>query len=122
MQKCIAVFFFLQTVLLTVPAALTHAQRTGELVAIDYPGHLEHGDPLAVIMTVENTGTGSWSNLCAFVGYRSSDKVDTPVTVDTCYALGDLDPGAVGTFTCSLEGGISGIVEKMWAGVGAPLG
>ena len=73
-------------------------------------------------MTVENTGTGTWSNLCAFVGYRSSDTVYIPVTVDTCYALGDLDPGEVGTFSCSLESGISGIVEKIWAGVGAPLG
>ena len=122
MHKCIAVFLLLQTALLTVPATLTHAQRDGALLAIDYPGHLEHGDPLEVIMTVENTGTVTWRNLCAFVGYRSSDNADTPVTLDICPMLGDLDPGAVGIFTCTLESGISGIVEKIWAGVGAPLG
>ena len=122
MKKSISLFLLLQPLLLTVPGALTHAQRAGELIAIDYPGHLEQGVPFEVIMTVENTGTGTWSNLCAFVGYRSSDIVDTPVTVDTCHALGDLDPGTVGTFSCSLEGGISGTAEKIWAGVGAPLG
>jgi len=118
MKQYIAVFLLLQT----VPATLTHAQRTGELIAIEYPTHLKHGEPLSVTVTVKNTGNGTWNNLCSFVGYRSYDGTNTAVTVDTCHALGDLDPGAVGSFTCALESGISGIVEKIWAGVGAPLG
>jgi hypothetical protein len=122
MKKDIPVVLLLQFVILTLPAHHSHAQWAGELITIEYPGHLEQGDPLTVTMTVENTGTGTWSNLCAFVGYRSSDATNTAVTVDTCYALGDLDPGEVGTFSCSLEDGISGIVERIWAGVGAPLG
>jgi len=116
------VALLLQLPLLTLPLAYSHAQRAGKLIAIEYPGQLKHGDPLTVTMTVENTGTGTWSNLCAFVGYRSSDSGNTPVTVDTCHALGDLDPGTTGTFSCSLEGGIDGTAEKIWAGVGAPLG
>ena len=122
MKTDIAVSLLLQLLILTLPVAPSHAQRAGELIDIEYPTHLEHGGPLRVTMTVENTGTGTWSNLCAFVGYRSSDATNTAVTVDTCHALGDLDPGAIGTFSCALEGGVSGLVERIWAGVGAPLG
>ena len=122
MKTDIAVSLLLQLVILTLPVAHSHAQRAGELLAIEYPSHLDHGDPLRVNMTVENTGTGTWTNLCAFVGYRSSVGSNTVITVDTCHALGDLDPGAVGTFSCALEDGISGRVERIWAGVGAPVG
>jgi hypothetical protein len=122
MKIIIPVSLLLQVLILTLSVAHSHAQRAGELIDVEYPSHLEYGDPLRVIMKVENTGTGTWTDLCAFVGYRSSDGSNTAVTVDTCHALGDLDPGAVGTFSCSLEEGISGIVERIWAGVGAPLG
>jgi hypothetical protein len=122
MKKYIPLSLLLQVVILTVPAPHSHAQWAGELIAIEYPSHLEHGDTLKVTMTVENTGTGTWTNLCAFVGYRSSVGSNTVITVDTCHALGDLDPGAVGTFSCALEDGISGMVERIWAGVGAPVG
>ncbi len=122
MQKSIAGVLLLQTALLTSSPAPTHAQRAGTLLDIDYPVRLKHSEPLEVIMTVENTGAGAWSNLCAFVGYRSYGDGNPAVTVTTCPMLGNLDPGAVGIFTCTLESGISGIVEKIWAGVGAPLG
>ena len=122
MVKISSLLLLLQVVNILLSIPLTYAQRTGELITVEYPPHLEQGELLKVTLTVENTGTGTWTNLCAFVGYRSSDGINTAVTVDPCPALGDLDSGAVGTFSCSLEDGISGSVERIWAGVGTPLG
>ena len=99
-----------------------YGQQTGELVDIQHPLYISADEKLSVTMTVTNTGLGTWSNVCAYIGYLLPEETSTLPVVSTCPNLGTLEPGEYGTFNCSTASGIPGTAEKIWAGVGAPLG
>ncbi len=117
MKNFIVLVAVLFCTLSTLPSK-TFGQNTGELVDIQYPGSISAGEQLSVIMTVTNTGIGTWINVCAYVGYIMNDE---PV-LTLCPNLGMLEPGESAIFTCSTESGIPGKQDRIWSGIGSPFG
>ena len=106
---------------IAVPSQIA-AQYMGELLDIQYPSYISAEEKLSVIMTVTNTGPGTWINVCAYVGYLLPDGENGLPVVTTCPNLGALEPDEKGIFNCSTDAPIPAMVEWVWAGVGVPFG
>ena len=108
-------------IVIPLPSPLS-AQFMGDLLDIDYPLSLSAEEKLSVSMTVTNIGPGTWSNVCAFVGYVVPDRTNSIPVLTTCPNLGTLEPGEYATFNCSTGEPVAGTAERVWAGIGVFLG
>ena len=113
------IFFIL---IFTLTYSRSFAQLSGEMVDINYPPSLDPGAEFTVTMTVKNTGTSTWTNVCVSVWHKSSDGQDSILEANTCNMLGNLEPGEIKTFACDSGGGIPETSEKIFAKVGTPFG